>query len=557
MKFFLTTTAARTSMKSVQHLLSLGSAALLVSLAVLHAAESGKPNIVFIFADDWGWGDLSCHGHPWLKTPNLDRLASEGIDFQQFNVLNPVCSPSRCAAVTGHFPARYSIHQHFAAPAQNLERNMPDWLDPKAPTIARFLQQAGYRTGHFGKWHLTSRNIHGAPTPEAYGFDEFSIFNGGAELPSADLHATPDNAVKFIRANKDRPFFVNVWLHESHLPHVPVKESLEKWQELDEQKRVYAAVITDGDNAVGRVLDALKATGVEQNTIVLFSSDNGPESTGNMPEQNLRDTDVGSVGFGGYYSVGSTSGLRGRKRSLFEGGVRVPFIVRWPGHTPAGAKNDSTVFTAVDLLPTLCAAAGVKLPLAYHGDGENLLAALNGQPAVRTRPIFWQWQGKMAEPDWWPRLAVREGEWKLALTDDAKRVELHRLNADRGESADAAPDHPDIVNRLTKLVLDWKITLPAKPDPLCISTTDRSDSKGNSNKRRKAAATPEQPAKKATPDRARAFERMDLNKDGLLTLDEYQAGLKSGKNLEQRFKNFDKNNDGKLTPKEFATPDGE
>jgi arylsulfatase A-like enzyme len=529
------------------------SACLLVPMDVLQAADT-RPNIVFIFADDWGWGDLSCHGHPWLKTPNLDRLASEGIDFQQFNVLNPVCSPSRSAALTGHYPARYCIHQHFAAPAQNAARNMPDWLDPQAPTLARFLKQAGYRTAHFGKWHLTSRNTHGAPSPAAYGFDEFAVFNGGAELPSAELHATPENAEKFILANKDRPFFVNVWLHESHLPHVPQQASLEKWKELDEQKRVYAAVITDGDNAVGRVLDALRTAGVEQNTIVLFSSDNGPESTGNMPVQNMRDADVGSTGYGGYYSVGSTGGLRGRKRSLFEGGVRVPFIVRWPGHAPAGAKNDSTAFTSVDLLPTLCAAAGVTLPTTYRGDGENLLAALSGQQAVRTRPIFWQWNGKAAEPDWWPRLAVREGEWKLALTDDAKRVELHRLKNDRTESADVAQDHPEIVARLTKLVLDWQTTLPAKPDPLCISKTDHADSKVIPSKAGKSAASPEQPAKKATPDRAKAFERMDSNIDGTLTLEEYKSGLKNGANLEKRFKNFDKNSDGKLTAEEFVTP---
>ena len=274
-----------------------------------------------------------------------------------------------------------------------------------------------------------------------------------------------------------------------------------------------------------------------------------------MPEQNVTDADVGSTGYGGYYSVGSTGGLRGRKRSLFEGGVRVPFIVRWPGHTTAGAKDDSTVFTAVDLLPTLCAAAGVTLPLTYHGDGENLLAAFNGQPAIRTRPIFWQWQGKMAEPDWWPRLAVREGEWKLALTDDAKRVELHRLNADRTESADVTQDHLE-QSRLTKLVLDWKTTLPVKPDPLCISTADHSDGNESPNKRGKAAVTPEQPGKKATPDRAKAFERMDANKDGLLTFEEYKTGLKAGTNLEQRFKNFDKDNDGKLTKEEFVTPSG-
>ncbi len=138
---------------------------LLPPLAAIHAAVPSQrpPNIVFIFADDWGWGDLSCHGHPWLKTPNLDQLAGAGIDFQQFNVLNPVCSPSRTAATTGMFPARFCIHEHFA-PGINTQRGMPDWLDPRAPTLPRFLKGAGYRTGHFGKWHLTNSGSAGAPS---------------------------------------------------------------------------------------------------------------------------------------------------------------------------------------------------------------------------------------------------------------------------------------------------------------------------------------------------------------------------------------------------------
>ncbi|MCX6933136.1 MAG: sulfatase-like hydrolase/transferase [Verrucomicrobia bacterium] len=186
-------------MHHLRTLLPLSLSLLLSLSASLPAATpTPHPNIVFIFADDWGWGDLSSHGHPWLKTPHLDRLAREGTDFHQFNVLNPVCSPSRTAAMTGMFPSRFGISQHFAAPAQNLARNMPDWLDTRAPSVARFFQQAGYRTAHFGKWHLTNRNTHGAPTPTAYGFDEFTIFNGGAETASADLHATPENAVKFI-----------------------------------------------------------------------------------------------------------------------------------------------------------------------------------------------------------------------------------------------------------------------------------------------------------------------------------------------------------------------
>lgn len=522
-------------------------ALLLAPLAVHCAAAapepaSAKPNIVFIFADDWGWGDLSCHGHPWLKTPHLDRLASEGTDFQQFNVLNPVCSPSRTAMMTGHFPARYSVHQHFAAPAQNHARNMPDWLDPKAPTLPRFLKQSGYRTAHFGKWHLTNRDTQGAPMPEAYGYDEASVFNGGAEWPSADLHATAANSVAFIKASQGKPFFINVWLHESHTPHVPTAESMEQWKHLDERKQVYAAVITDGDNAVGKILDALKTAGIAENTIVMFSSDNGPEHTAARAGPKKKDPDAKATGYDTYYSIGETGGLRGRKRSVFEGGVRVPFIVRWPGHTPAGAKNDTTVFTAVDLLPTLCAAAAITLPADYRGDGENLLAAFKGTATPRTQPIFWEWLGTKTEPDYWPRLAVREGDWKLVMTADGGRAELYRLTEDRAEATNVAKDHPDIVARLKKLALDWKATLPAKPNPECLTTVPDT----------RKTSPPQTAATSGT--RAKAFARWDTNKDDALTLDEYKAGLKNQDNFEARFKNFDKNGDGKLTREEFVHP---
>ncbi len=437
------------------------------------AAPAAAPNIVFIFADDWGWGDLSCHGATWLATPHLDRLASEGIDFGQFNVLNPVCSPSRTAVMTGQYPARWGVHQHFAHPTQNRERRMPDWLDPRAPTLPRFLQQAGYRTGHFGKWHLTNRQTPGAPRPESYGIDEWAVFNGGAGWPAARTGETADNAVAFIRAHRDRPFFLNVWLHETHTPHSPSLAALERWKHHDEQKQVYAAVVTDGDAAVGRILDALREAGVERNTLVIFSSDNGPEITGKVRRPAYTEGDSGVTGYDTYYSVGETGGLRGRKRSLFEGGVRVPFIVRWPGRAPAGTKNDLTVLTAVDLLPTLCAAAGVTLPGDYRGDGENLLSALLGRPVMRTKPIFWEWQGNQTEPDWWPRLAVRDGDWKLLLTYDAKRVSLHRVTADRAEARDVAAQHPELVPRLSRLALDWKAALPTQPPAGCFAPADQ------------------------------------------------------------------------------------
>jgi len=475
----------------MKHSLIRLAALLLAPLAALHAAEApkpaSKPNIVFIFADDWGWGDLSSHGHPFLKTPNLDRLALEGTDFQQFNVLNPVCSPSRVAAMTGLYPSRFGVNSVFGG--RNPPPEMPDWLDGKAPTIARYLKAAGYRTAHFGKWHMGEKPD--SPSMADYGFDESAVYHGPGE--KIESHKIADRAAAFIEANKDQPFFLNVWIHESHTAHDPTTESLQKWKHLnDEQKQVYAAVITDGDENVGKVLAALDKAGIAQNTLVVFSSDNGPEHTGGTMDKGLPGK------LGSYYSIGDTGGLRGRKRSLFEGGVRVPFIVRWPGHTPAGSKNNTTLFTAVDLLPTFCAAAGVMPPAEAGGDGENLLAAFNGDNKPRTRPVFWLHKGAKAEPDLWPRLAVRDGDWKLLMTYGAERVELHDLSSDRAEDfgRDVSKVHPEIVARLSKLTLDWYATLPTEVDLTCVSKTRD----GETTKRSKKSGAPSPRSKAPTQD---------------------------------------------------------
>jgi N-acetylgalactosamine-6-sulfatase len=519
----------------MRYILILLAALLLSPLGALIAAEKTKPNIVFIYADDWGWGDLSCHGNTWLKTPRLDKLASEGIDFQQFNVLSPVCSPSRAAAMTGRFPGRFGINTVFGV---GKPPEMPDWLDPKAPTTPRLLKAAGYRSGHFGKWHLGE----GSPTMADYGFDESAVYHGPGPKVGPSGNDIPNQAVKFIEANKDRPFYVNVWLHESHLAHTPSAESMEKWKHLDPRQQVYAAVITDGDNKVGMILDALERCGIAQNTLVVFSSDNGPAK--------LKEGDKGESGkYRSHYNVGETGGLRGQKTSLFEGGVRVPFIVRWPGQAPAGLKNDATVLTAVDLLPTFCAAAGVTPPTDANGDGENLLPALKGKSVQRTRPIFWRTNGDKKNPNFWPDLAVRDGDWKLVTTFDGQKVELHNLKSNRAEdiAKDQSKDHPGIVARLTKLALDWKATLPTKADPSCLAKPQESEPKKLEDE---AAPKSEVPAK----DRSIPFNRWDTNKDEFLTLEEYKTGQKDGPDLESRFKRFDKDGDGKVSRKEFVTP---
>ena len=265
---------------------------------------------------------------------------------------------------------------------------------------------------------------------------------------------------------------MNVWLHETHTPHFPSEDSLAANAKLDEQHRVYAAVVTDGDRKVGRILEALDDLKLADNTLVVFSSDNGPEWTGPENMKQLRG------GLGTYFSVGETGGRRGRKRSLFEGGVRSPFIVRWPGHTPAGVKDDSSVIAAVDLLPTFCAVAGVKLPERYQPDGENVLAALEGRPIERSKPLFWEWRGTALEPDWWPRLAVREGNWKLLVGSDVKRTELFDLARDPGERRDLAKSERDRADRMLHLALDWRATLPQVAPQDCVSNQPTVDSKG-------------------------------------------------------------------------------
>ncbi|MDA0347527.1 MAG: sulfatase-like hydrolase/transferase [Verrucomicrobia bacterium] len=426
-----------------------------------------QPNIVFIFADDWGYGDLSLHGSDFVQTPNIDQMAAEGIDFQNFTVNSPVCSPSRVAVMTGKFPARFSIHQHFAGVPSNAQRGMPDWLDPKEPMLPRLLKEAGYKTGHFGKWHLG--NATDSPSEDLYGYDAFATFNGSGknELRPQGLESV-DHAEKFIKENKDHPFFVNLWLHETHLAHFPLEKYLEKFKNLDEQKRIYASVVAEGDEGVGRILGLLKALNLDNNTLVVFSSDNGPEAT-RGPEHKFHNNS--KVGLGGYYSVGESGGLIGQKRSLYAGGVRVPFVVRWPGIVPSGKVDRTSVLTAVDLLPTFLEAAGVALPEGFVPDGQSAFSAFKGEPINRTKPIFWEWRGGISKDYTWPTLGVRDGRWKLLLNEELDRIELYDIESDWAEKSNLAKTFPEVADRLIKQIHTWKKFLPAKPSDNSLSRT--------------------------------------------------------------------------------------
>ena len=427
-------------------------------------AAGRRPNIIFIFADDWGYGDLGIHGSTFCKTPNLDRMAKEGIDFQQFTVNNPVCSPSRTAVMTGQFPARHCIHRHFASVEHHQKTGMPDWLDPGLPLLPKLLKEAGYVTGHFGKWHLTNRHVPDAPLPTKYGYDEYGAFNvPGVQIKTPE---TCPRTVDFIRRHKDQPFFINVWLHETHTPHYPQKEYMKKFEYLDEQKQVYASVVAEADAGIGTILGTLEELGIDEKTLVVFSSDNGPEWTGTRTIQ--VDNSTGR-GLGTYYSVGQTAGLKGQKRSLFAGGIRVPFIARWPGVIPKGRIDRTSVLTAVDLFPTFLELAGQPVPANIKLDGESIFAALKGLGFKRTQPIHWEWRGGHGPPYLWPHMGIRDGKWRMLINQDLNRTELYDIEADWAETTNVARMNLDVVKVLTKKALAWKKSLPTEPPANCFS----------------------------------------------------------------------------------------
>lgn len=441
---------------------------LLFSTAVELVAQD-RPNIVFIFADDWGWGDLSCHGHPYVKTPNIDRLAKEGTDFHRFTVASGVCSPSRTAVMTGHFPARYNIDGHFAWVPSNKKRNMPDWLDPAVPTLPRFLQSAGYATAHFGKWHLSNDMVPDSPLPIEYGYDEYGAFNcAGEQMP---VHEDADNTIAFIEKSHQsgKPFFVNLWVHEPHTPFHTIPKYRWRFRELEEQDNIYASVLSHADDRIGEVLDTLDRLQLTDNTLVIFTSDNGPARASGAAELALSYDTATGAGYGIAASKGITGGRRGYKASLYEGGIGVPFIARWPGKIASGKVDDQSQISAVDLLPTFCELAEVELPESYQPDGISQVTTLTGTvSSIRTRPLFWKmsghWPIRKRQADHWVSYAVAHDHWKLVTNDDSSYVELYDIIADPYEKLDVKAQHPDVVSELLRKVDDWKNTLPAKPE---------------------------------------------------------------------------------------------
>jgi len=450
-------------------------ALLLVSVVGCNATNVGKqaeqPNIIFVFADDWGYGDLGCYGNTEAATPNIDKMAEEGTLYTQFHVTSGVCSPSRTSVITGHFPARHRVHGHFAGNEVNTKRGMPNWLDETLPVyLPRLMQQAGYKTAHFGKWHLGGGGLpHGdlsAPEPKEYGYDETRVWNGngptwkGDQLWPTTRYMDSDKVwaqnsskiavnatIDFLQRHKDSgPMFVNLWLKDPHTPLWPTDEQRAPYKGYEPDKETYYAVLTDSDYHVGRLMDVIKEMGIDENTIVIFSSDNGPA-----------DYKPAKI-------AGSTAGLKGRKTMIFQGGVNVPFIVRWPGRVDAGKTDDQSVMNAVDLLPTFCELAGKELPADYQPDGESFACIFDNVPFERSKPMFWEWRfprkQSPSKPNSWVTLAVRDGDWKLLADKERQRVELYNIAEDRFEINNLANQNRAKASELIAMWDAWKSELP-------------------------------------------------------------------------------------------------
>lgn len=447
-------------------ILSLFALSPVAALAAEPPTDAERPNILFIFTDDWGWGDLSCHGHRYIKTPNIDRLAQEGTDFARFTVASGVCSPSRTAVMTGHFPARHSIDGHFAAPRSNANRGMPDWLHPETPTLPRMLQSAGYATAHFGKWHLANNMIPDSPLPGDYGYDEYGAFNcAGEQMP---VHDDAARAIAFIEKNAaaKKPFFINLWMHEPHTPFHTLPEYRRRFPDLKDTDNVYAAVLSHADDRIGELLTALDRLKLTDNTLVVFSSDNGPAGSGRGGKLTTMYDSATGEGFGGGCSMGTTGGRDGRKKSILQGGIGVPFIVRWPGKVKAGATDEVSWISAVDLLPTFCEVAGAPLPDGYQPDGKSQLTTLQGTPSpARDKPLFWKGiPGKRG-----PVYSILDGKYRLLTGMDFEILSLYDVSADPLEKNDLKSSHPDVASDLLGKLQAWHSALPIEPNAECFS----------------------------------------------------------------------------------------
>jgi arylsulfatase A-like enzyme len=421
-------------------------------------SRAPRPNVLFILADDLGYADLSCYGRPDYQTPNLDRLARQGVLFTNAYSASPVCTPTRCAFVTGRYPARTSVglHEPMQWRKDLGEKVAEAGLAPDHPTVASLLKGGGYDTALVGKWHLGYLPQFG---PNRHGFDEFfGILSGAADFfTHKDAHGDPDlfegevpveragyitdlltdRAVEFVSRKRNRPFYLS--LHYT-APHWPWEGPADGHVSATLGRgfggftaggslKTYAAMMKSLDDGIGEVLRALGAAGRDRDTLVIFTSDNGGERFSyNWP-------------------------FAGQKGDLREGGIRVPAIVRWPGVAPANVRNEQVVVT-MDWTATILAAAGAGPDRSYPLDGQDLSPSLRAAGAPRDRTLFW----RHGDQD-----AVRSGRWKYLKVAGSEY--LFDLDADAREQADFQARHPDVLRRLRLEHQAWQATVLPRPAP--------------------------------------------------------------------------------------------
>ena len=405
------------------------------------AAQSRRrqPNVVLILTDDQGYGDISLHGNPHLKTPNMDRIALEGVQFTQFHVC-PVCSPTRSSLLTGRYNYRTGVVDTF------LGRSM---MRPGEVTLAEMLGRAGYRTGIFGKWHLGDNY---PLRPGEHGFQESVVIKGGGLGQPSDFpgggsyfdpillrNGTPERfkgyctdiftteALRFMESNRDRPFFLYLATNAPHTPLEIADKYVEPYRKAgvdDETAKIYG-MVSNADENIGRVISKLQDLNLAGNTILIFLTDNGPQQKR----------------FNG--------GMRGLKGTVYEGGIRVPFFLRWPGVVKPGTKVDRLA-AHIDLVPTLLEACGTAVPENIRLDGRSLIPLLrNPSAAWPDRTLFFQWH-RGDVPELFRACAARTQRWKLV-----NGKELYDLENDPAESKDVASDHPEIAAKLRTAYENW------------------------------------------------------------------------------------------------------
>ena len=426
------------------------------------AAAAERPNIVLILADDLGYGDLHCYGAKDIHSPNLDQLAAEGLRLTSCYAGHPNCSPSRTALMTGRTPTRVGVRNW-------IPEDSPMHLRQSEITIASLLKKAGYATAHVGKWHLNGAfNKPTQPQPKDHGFDHwFSTQNNAApshrnpnnfvrngepvgEQQGYSAHVVADEALRWLKGRDgQKPFFLYVCFHEPHEPIASDEKYAKLYPSEDPTFTAHHGNITQLDDACGKLLKGLDELKLRENTLVVFTSDNGPAITPAHPH-------------------GSAGPLRNKKGSCFEGGIREPGIVRWPGHTKAGSTSDEPI-CGVDFLPTVCEITGIAPPADRKLDGASWLSVLSGGTIRRSTPLYWHFNQAFGGP----QVALRDGDWKILATLDKKgaagvalteqteadfkaaeptEFQLYNLKDDIGESRDLAASQPEKLKQMQALL---------------------------------------------------------------------------------------------------------